>query len=53
MIDFYTWSTSNGRKVAIGLEEMGLAYRVHPIDIYRVPDASISPPDLSAQGAAA
>ncbi|WP_299047116.1 glutathione S-transferase N-terminal domain-containing protein [uncultured Tateyamaria sp.] len=34
MIDFYTWSTSNGRKVAIGLEEMGLAYRVHPIDIY-------------------
>lgn len=33
MIDFYTWSTSNGRKVAIALEEMGLAYRVHPIDI--------------------
>lgn len=33
MIDFYTWSTSNGRKVAIGLEEMGLAHRVHPIDI--------------------
>lgn len=34
MIDFYTWSTSNGRKVALALEEMGLAYRVHPIDIY-------------------
>jgi len=35
MIDFYTWSTSNGRKVAIALEEMGLDYRVHPIDISR------------------
>jgi len=35
MIDFYTWSTSNGRKVAIALEEMGLPYRVHPIDITR------------------
>lgn len=35
MIDFYTWSTSNGRKVAIALEEMGLDYRVHPIDIYK------------------
>lgn len=33
MIDFYTWSTSNGRKVAIALEELALAYRVHPIDI--------------------
>ena len=35
MIDFYTWSTSNGRKVAIALEEMGLDYSVHPIDINR------------------
>lgn len=34
MIDIYTWSTSNGRKVSIALEEMGLDYRVHPIDIY-------------------
>jgi GST-like protein len=33
MIDFYTWSTPNGRKVAIALEEMGLSYTVHPIDI--------------------
>jgi GST-like protein len=33
MIDLYTWSTPNGRKVSIALEEMELAYAVHPIDI--------------------
>jgi GST-like protein len=33
MIELYTWSTPNGRKVSIALEEMGLAYSVHPIDI--------------------
>jgi len=33
MIDLYTWSTSNGRKASIMLEECGLAYRVHPINI--------------------
>jgi GSH-dependent disulfide-bond oxidoreductase len=33
MIDFYTWSTPNGRKVAIALEEMGLPHKVFPIDI--------------------
>lgn len=33
MIDFYTWITPNGFKVAIALEELGLAYRVHAIDI--------------------
>lgn len=33
MIDFYSWTTGNGRKVAIALEEMGLAYDAHPIDI--------------------
>ena len=33
MIDLYTWSTPNGRKVSIMLEELGLAYKVHPIDI--------------------
>lgn len=33
MIDLYTWSTPNGRKVSIALEEMGLPYEVHPIDI--------------------
>ncbi len=33
MINLYTWSTPNGRKASIMLEETGLPYRVHPIDI--------------------
>ena len=33
MIDLYTWSTPNGRKVSIMLEEIGLPYTVHKIDI--------------------
>jgi GST-like protein len=33
MIDLYTWSTPNGRKISIMLEEVGLPYRVHRIDI--------------------
>lgn len=33
MIDLYTWPTPNGRKISIMLEELGLAYRVHAIDI--------------------
>ncbi len=32
-IEFYTWSTPNGRKISIALEEMELAYDVHPINI--------------------
>jgi len=32
-IELYTWATPNGRKVSIMLEELGLAYNVHPIDI--------------------
>ena len=33
MIDLYTWSTPNGRKVSILLEELGIKYTVFPIDI--------------------
>ncbi len=33
MIDLYTWSTPNGRKVSIMLEELGLDYKVFPVDI--------------------
>jgi GST-like protein len=33
MIDLYTWTTPNGRKVSIMLEEIGLPYRSVPIDI--------------------
>lgn len=35
MIDLYTWGTPNGRKVSIMLEEVGLPYRVHAIDIMK------------------
>lgn len=33
MIDLYTWSTPNGRKVSIMLEEAGMPYRVFPVNI--------------------
>jgi len=33
MIDLYTWTTPNGRKVSIMLEECGLPYKAHPINI--------------------
>ena len=33
MIDLYTWTTPNGRKVSILLEELGLPYEAHSIDI--------------------
>jgi GST-like protein len=33
MIDLYTWTTPNGRKASIMLEEVGLEYKAHSIDI--------------------
>lgn len=33
MIDFYTWTTPNGRKVSILLEELSVDYEVHSINI--------------------
>ena len=33
MIDLYTWGTPNGRKISIMLEELGLEYNVHEINI--------------------
>ncbi len=33
MIELYTWGTPNGRKVSVMLEECGLPYNVHPINI--------------------
>ena len=33
MYDLYTWSTPNGRKVSIMLEEIGADYNVYPINI--------------------
>ena len=33
MIDLHTWGTPNGKKISIALEELGLAYTVHPVDL--------------------
>ncbi|MEM6671045.1 MAG: glutathione S-transferase N-terminal domain-containing protein [Pseudomonadota bacterium] len=33
MIDLYTWTTPNGRKVSILLEELGVPYEAHAINI--------------------
>ena len=33
MIDLYYWTTPNGHKITIFLEESGLEYRIHPINI--------------------
>jgi len=33
MIEVYSWATPNGHKVHVMLEECGLAYRVHAVDI--------------------
>jgi GST-like protein len=32
-IELHTWDTPNGRKISVALEEMGLPYKVTPIDI--------------------
>ncbi|MGZ8445847.1 MAG: glutathione S-transferase family protein, partial [Candidatus Binatia bacterium] len=33
MIQLYTWGTPNGKKVSIMLEEVGLPFEVHAINI--------------------
>ena len=33
MIDLYAWGTSNGMRARIALEECGLAYKWHPVDL--------------------
>lgn len=33
MIDLYTWTVPNGRKISIALEEMGLPYEAHGINL--------------------
>lgn len=43
MIELCTWSTPNGQKASIMLEEVGLPYRLHPIDIGNDYQRTISP----------
>ena len=45
MIELHTWSTPNGRKVSIMLEECGLPYSVHPVNIGK--DEQFKPEFLS------
>lgn len=33
MIRLHTWTTPNGRKISIALEELGLRYEVRPVDL--------------------
>ena len=33
MIDLYYWTTPNGHKITMFLEEMGLEYKIFPINI--------------------
>ena len=33
MIHLYSWNTSNGKKISVMLEECGLPYEFHPINI--------------------
>jgi len=32
-IELWTWNTPNGRKISVALEEMGVPYTVHPVNI--------------------
>jgi glutathione S-transferase len=35
VIDVYTWTTGNSRKIPIFLEETALPYRLHMVDIHK------------------
>jgi len=41
MYDIYNWPTSNGRKINIMVEELGVKYKIHPIPIGK--DAQFTP----------
>jgi len=45
MIDLYSWTTPNGRKISIALEELGLEYRSFAVDIGK--DEQFSPEFLN------
>lgn len=44
-IELHTWNTPNGRKISIALEEMGVPYKVIPVNISK--DAQFAPEFLS------
>ena len=34
-VQLHTWDTPNGRKISVALEEMGLPYTIHPVNIFK------------------
>ena len=32
MIDLYYWTTPNGHKITLFLEEVGIPYTIHPVN---------------------
>jgi len=40
VIDLYTWTTPNGRKISVMLEEIGLPYKVLPVNLQKDEQAS-------------
>lgn len=51
MIELYTFDTSNGRRAAIVLEECGLSYRVHRVDLMKGEQKSAAFLQLNPAGA--
>ena len=35
MIDLYYWTTPNGHKITLFLEEAGVPYTIHPVNLSR------------------
>lgn len=50
MIDFYTAATPNGHKIAIALEEMGLEYTTHALNLSNNDQNSPHLPRLTQMG---
>ena len=46
MIDVYYWTTPNGRKITIFLEEAGLQYKIIPINIGTVSYTHLTLPTI-------
>ena len=41
-IELHTWNTPNGRKISVALEEMGLPYKVIPVNITKGEQMALS-----------
>ena len=50
MIHLHTWKTPNGRKASIMLEETGLPYAVHPVDLSKGEQKSPAFLEISPNG---